>query len=119
MVRLKTPAAPGDPRPRERPAAAVPAAGERRVLEASARRAALKRELAPSARRPELLRVHAGVELGQLGEDRHGYLRRSIELVGRLLGPEVTRAISASGTWHVDCPRSWRTPSAMWVSPRR
>ena len=32
-------------------------------------------------------------------------------------GVDVTRHTSAPGTWLVDCPRIWRTPSTMWFMP--
>ena len=47
------------------------------------------------------------------------HLRRISELLGRLLGPAVTSAISASGTWQVELPRNWRTASMTCVMPRR
>ena len=46
-------------------------------------------------------------------------LCRMMALVGRMPGPEVTRATSAPSTWELEVPRSWRTASMAWVSPSR
>src|SRR5262249_46815787 len=109
--------APGDPLPHHARGAAVATARERREAGLLAVDALLETQLALGAAGPEVLGVEIGMDRRQFLE--HFHLRSRIELVGRLVGPAVHSAISASGTWLVEVPRSWRTPSAMCVSPSR
>jgi hypothetical protein len=41
---------------------------------------------------------------------------RMIALVGTP-SPDVTRHVWAPSTWHVEVPRSWRTPSVIKLNP--
>src|SRR5579862_3669630 len=45
------------------------------------------------------------------------YLRRIRSLTGATIGPDTTIEISASLTWHVDVPRTWRAASIISSSP--
>ena len=46
----------------------------------------------------------------------HDILRRMSALPGGS-GAQVTRQVSAPGTWDVESPLIWRTPSTMWFMP--
>src|SRR6185503_7328442 len=113
------PAAAGGADPFDVGHTAVRAAGARRMPEACAPPAALDAQLAPRAPLPEFLRVDVGMQRRELGQKGHHHLRIKSELVGRFDGPAVTSAISASVTWAVEVPRSWRTPSITCVMPSR
>ena len=63
--------------------------------------------------------VLAGDRRGQRGSGcgAHAARPRIKPLTGRLAGPPVTSASSASGTWLMAVPRICSTPSMMWVIP--
>src|SRR5581483_6354198 len=95
--------------PRGGEAGAARACGPRREARRAAGCAALDAELVAAAARPELGRVRQ-----RQRRQRHRVRRSAPE---GSLAAAATKTISASGTWQVDSPRSWRTASVKLLKP--
>src|ERR1700679_4376663 len=72
---------------------------------------------------PEWLRIWIGVRIiedrrhNARSYGRHQPLLNIVPLTGRVAGPPVTSAISASFTWLIAVPRHCSTASRIWVMP--
>src|SRR4051794_30225683 len=92
-------------------------------LPSLARVAALQQELLGPQSLPE--RGVEAVRLGRRGGESRPQVRghsvaslpKMDELTGVTIGPDPTRATSASGTCAVDSPQTWRTASMFRPSP--